>query len=45
MMMVALLPMLKVTLSIGLYTTWWLVAIAIILVLAAFAISRPGKKD
>lgn len=44
MMMIALLPMLKVTLSIGIYTTWWLVAIGIILVVTAFIISRPGKR-
>ena len=40
MMILALLPLLFITLSIGLYTPWWLVSIIIIMVITAIIINR-----
>lgn len=40
MMLVALLPLLFITLSIGFYTPWWLVSLIIILVVTAIIINR-----
>ncbi len=40
MMLVSLIPLLFITLSIGLYTPWWLVSIIIILVVTAIIINR-----
>ncbi len=40
MMMIFLLPLLKVTLTIGLSSPWWLVVIMIILTVSAFFLSK-----
>jgi lysylphosphatidylglycerol synthetase-like protein (DUF2156 family) len=41
---VGLIPSLYVTLSIGLYTPWWSVAIMMILVAVALIISKPAME-
>lgn len=40
--LIALLPLLYITLSIGLYTPWWLVGLGIILVITALLISKTA---
>lgn len=35
MMLISLVPLLYITLNIGLYTPWWVVAIMLVLVIAA----------
>ena len=40
MMLIALVPLLFVTVSIGFYTPWWLVSIIIILVVTAIIINK-----
>ena len=43
MMIISLVPLLYITLSIGLYTPWWIVATMLILLIIAMLISRFSK--
>jgi hypothetical protein len=44
MMLIALVPLLFITISIGLYTPWWLVSIIIILVVTAIYLYENCEK-
>lgn len=45
MTMISLVPLLLITLNMGLYTPWWVVGGMIILVITALAISKPPRKQ
>ena len=41
--LIVLLPLLFITLRIGLHTPWWLLVILLILLFVAMVITRPGR--
>ncbi|MCD6280014.1 MAG: hypothetical protein J7J85_00215 [Deltaproteobacteria bacterium] len=45
MLILALVPVMIITLNIGMYTPWWLICVMITMVLIAMIISRPEAEN